>query len=140
MFQRYAIGELWYALAPMKVETQGISRGRSVAAAAIVVLAAIVVGLPTLRGTFVGADDHKLVLNHVLVNHPSWSHAWQLLTIIHRDLYQPIPLLVSLEFAVAGRLGLFDEGLDGGASFFATNILLHTINALLVWLLIGFSS
>lgn len=122
----------------MKAETQGISRWRAMAATAIVAVAAVVVGLPTLRGTFVGADDHKLVLNHVLVNHPSWPHAWQLLTIIHRDLYQPIPLLsFSLEFAVAGRLGLFDEGLDSGAWFFhATNILLHTINAVLVWFLI----
>lgn len=107
-------------------------------AVGLVALAAIVVGLPTLRGTFVGADDHKLVLNHVLVNHPSWSHAWQLLTIIHRDLYQPIPLLsFSLEFAIAGRLGLFDEGLEGGAWFFhATNVLLHTVNAVFVWFMI----
>jgi tetratricopeptide (TPR) repeat protein len=104
----------------------------------LVLVAAVVMGLPTLRGTFVGGDDHRLVLNHVLVNHPSFAHAIKLFTIIHRDLYQPIPLLsFSLEFALANRLGLFDEGLSGGEWLFhLTNIILHAVNALLVWALI----
>lgn len=104
----------------------------------VVAVAAIATGLPTLRGTFVGADDHRLVLNHVLVNHPSWEHAWQLLTIIHRDLYQPIPLLsFSAEFAIAQRLNLFRAGLESGAWFFhLTNVLIHTANSLFVWILI----
>jgi tetratricopeptide (TPR) repeat protein len=103
--------------------------------AAIVPAAAIVMGAPTLKGTFVGGDDHRLVLNHVLVNHPSFSHAAKLFTIIHRDLYQPLPLLsFSMEFAVADLFGLFDEGLEGGEWLFhLTNIILHAINALLVW-------
>ncbi len=104
----------------------------------LVIVAAVVMGWPTLKGTFVGGDDHRLVLNHVLVNHPSWSHALELFTIIHRDLYQPIPLLsFSLEFAIGYRFHLFDEGLSGGAWLFhLTNILLHAVNALLVWLLV----
>ena len=95
-------------------------------------------GLPTLRGGFVGGDDHRLVLNHVLVNHPSLAHAVQLFTIVHRDLYQPLPLLTfSGEFAVANLLGLFDSGVEGGTWFFhLTNILLHAFNAVLVWLTI----
>ncbi len=98
----------------------------------------MVMGLPTLRGTFVGGDDHRLVLNHVLVNHPSLSHAVMLFTIVHRDLYQPVPLLsFSAEFAVAGALGLFDEGVSGGAWLFhLTNVLLHAFNAVLVWFVI----
>jgi len=100
-----------------------------------VVFAALIMGLPTLRGGFVGGDDHRLVLNHVLVNHPSFSHAVQLFTIVHRDLYQPLPLLTfSAEFAVAALFGLFDEGVEGGAWLFhLTNILLHALNAALVW-------
>lgn len=93
-------------------------------------------GFPTLRGGFVGGDDHRLVLNHVLVNHPSLAHAVQLFTIVHRDLYQPLPLLTfSGEFAVANRLGLFDSGVEGGAWLFhLTNVLLHALNTVLVWL------
>ncbi|UCE59985.1 MAG: tetratricopeptide repeat protein [Phycisphaerales bacterium] len=99
---------------------------------------AVIMGLPTLKGTFVGGDDHRLVLNHVLVNHPSLAHAVELFTIVHRDLYQPIPLLsFQIEFAIADVLGLFDEGLSGGAWFFhLTNILLHAANAVLVWVVI----
>ena len=116
----------------------GSSRRGRAAAVLLIVVVAVVMGAPTLRGTFVGGDDHRLVLNHVLVNHPSWSHALQLFTIIHRDLYQPLPLLsFSAEFAIGLRFGLFDEGLSGGAWLFhLTNITLHAINAVLVWALI----
>ncbi|MBI4719439.1 MAG: tetratricopeptide repeat protein [Planctomycetes bacterium] len=105
---------------------------------ALVLLAALAMGASTIRGSFVGADDYRLVLNHVLVNHPSWSHALQLFTIIHRDLYQPLPLLsFSAEFAVAGRLGLLNGGIEDAAWFFhLTNIMLHALNAGLVYVLI----
>ena len=104
----------------------------------VVAGAAVVMGLPTLRGSFVGGDDHRLLLNHVLVNHPSIEHALKLFTIFHRDLYQPLPLLTfQAEFAIANRLGLFEDGLAGGARLFhLTNILLHAINAVLVWFVV----
>lgn len=103
-----------------------------------VAAAAVIMGLPTLRGGFVGGDDHRLLLNHVLVNHPSMDHALQLFTISHRDLYQPLPLLsFSAEFVVADFFGLFDRGVEAGAWLFhLTNILLHALNTVLVWLLI----
>lgn len=103
-----------------------------------IALAAVVMGLPTLSGSFVGGDDHRLALNHVLVNHPSLAHAVELFTIWHRDLYQPLPLLsFQAEFAIANTLGLFDEGLDGGQWLFhLTNILLHAANSVLVWFVI----
>ena len=103
-----------------------------------IALAAVLVGLPTLSGSFVGGDDHRLLLNHVLVNHPSFEHAAKLFTIYHRDLYQPLPLLTfQAEFAIAKGLGLFDEGLAGGARLFhLTNILLHALNAVLVWFVV----
>ena len=106
--------------------------------AVMVAAAALVMGAPTLKGTFVGGDDHRLVLDHVLVNHPSPAHAAKLFTILHRDLYQPLPLLsFSAEFAVAIPLGLFDESVKGGAWLFhLSNVLLHAVNALLVFQLI----
>ena len=104
---------------------------------AAVVVVAVAMGLPTLGGSFVGGDDHRLILNHVYVNHPSWEHAWKLFTIPHRDLYQPLPLLsFSAEFAIANALGLFDDGVEGGVWLFhLTNVLLHAVNGVLVWLL-----
>ncbi len=103
--------------------------------AALVLTAAVVMGLPTLRGGFVGGDDHRLVVDHVLVNHPTLEHAIQIFSIVHRDLYQPLPLLTfSMEFAIAKCLGLWKTGPQGGAWLFhLTNILLHSLNALLVW-------
>lgn len=94
-----------------------------------VALAAIVMGLPTLRGGFVGGDDHRLVIDHVLVNRPSIEHAIRLFTIVHRDLYQPLPLLMfSGEMALAQGLNLFRSGPQGGAWLFhLTNILLHAL-------------
>jgi tetratricopeptide (TPR) repeat protein len=112
---------------------------RPLALVALVATAALVMGLPTLRGGFVGGDDHRLLLNHVLVNHPSVSHAFQLFTIFHRDLYQPLALLsFSLEFAVADALGLFDQGEEVAARLFhLTNVILHAANTVLVWLLVA---
>jgi len=100
-----------------------------------IALAAVVMGLPTLLGGFVGGDDHRLVLNHVLVNHPSFDNAIKLFTIVHRDLYQPLPLLTfSFEFAFAGAFGWMDAGAEGGAWLFhLTNVLLHAANSVLVW-------
>ena len=105
----------------------------------IIALLALAMGLPTLGGGFVGGDDHRLLLDHVLVNHPSWSHAVQLFTTFHRDLYQPVPLLsFQAEFAIAQWLGLFESGAEGGAWLFhLTNMLLHAVNAVLVWLVIA---
>ncbi|MFQ5413600.1 MAG: tetratricopeptide repeat protein [Phycisphaerae bacterium] len=118
------------------VRRRGRSRwSGSARCVAVVVLCAVVMGLPTLRGAFGGGDDRQLVVNHVLVNRPSLKHAVKLFTIFHRDLYQPLPLLsFSMEFAIASRFGLFDEGLEGGAWLMhATNVMLHAMNAALVW-------
>lgn len=99
--------------------------------------AALLIGLPTLSGGFAGGDDQRLVLQHVLVSRPSLGHALELLTIPHRDLYQPVPLLsFSLEFALLKALGWRADlpWPDGGAWLFhLTNILLHTANTFLVW-------
>lgn len=105
-------------------------------------LLALAMGLPTLGGRFVGGDDQRLVLNHVLVSRPSLQHAWQLLSEVrpHRDLYQPLPLIsFSAEFALCKALGLradlpFPEG--GAWVFHLTNVLIHAGTALLVFFLL----
>jgi tetratricopeptide (TPR) repeat protein len=106
----------------------------------LIVAVAFVMGLPALRGGFVSADDLRLVRDHVLVNHPSLNHAVKLFAISHHDLYQPLPLLTfSAEFAVAYQLGLFGQGGDadeGAWLFHLDNILLHALNAVLVWMVL----
>lgn len=105
----------------------------------IVVLAALAMGLPTINGGFVGGDDYQLALNHVYVNHPSFSHALKLFAIVHRDLYQPLPMLsFSAEFALAYQFDLFEAGnqRSGAWLFHLDNVLLHTLNVVLVWLVL----
>ena len=114
----------------------GLDRQRRWLAGGVVALAALAMGLPTITGGFVGGDDYQLALNHVFVNHPSWSHALKIFGIVHRDLYQPLPLLsFQAEFAVAGVFDIFDprDPQSGAWLFHLTNICLHVVNAVLVW-------
>jgi hypothetical protein len=109
--------------------------------AVAVAIVAVVTGLPSLRGGFLAGDDLHLILNHILVNHPTWGHALELLTLrAHRDLYQPVPLLTySLDFVVVNALGLLPttEGPHAGAWIFhLTNVLVHAVNAALVFFVI----
>ncbi len=121
------------------MEINDTTKRRAVILAFVVFALAVITGLPSLRGGFLAGDDYHLVLNHVLVNHPSATHAFQLLTIVHRDLYQPIPMIsFSLDFAILNALGLqpTPQGPHAGAwVFHLTNILIHAANALLVLLL-----
>lgn len=119
-------------------DTKVPSRRRQAWLVAVVFVAAVFMGIPTIGGGFVGGDDHRLALNHVLVNRPSFEHAIKLFTMPHRDLYQPLPLLsFSAEFAIANTFGLFKESISGGTWLFhLTNILLHGLNAVLVWFVI----
>ncbi len=101
---------------------------------------ALLAGWPSLKGGFLAGDDYHLVLNHVLVNHPSPEHAWKILTIVHRDLYQPIPLIsFSLDFTLLRWLNLLPvtEGPQAGAWLFhLTNTIIHAANAILVLLVV----
>ncbi len=100
----------------------------------------LLAGWPSIHGGFLSGDDYHLVRSHVLVNHPSFAHAVKLFTIVHRDLYQPIPLLsFQIDFAIIKQLGLLPipEGRQAGAwVFHFTNILLHALNAVLVFFVV----
>lgn len=120
-------------------QSGGSGGARMVWLAGLVFVSGCIMGAGSLGGEFLSGDDVHLVLNHVLVNHPSLEHAFKLLTIMHRDLYQPIPLLsFSLDFAVIRVLGLapVPDGPSAGAwVFHLTNVLIHAANGVLVfWL------
>ncbi len=101
------------------------SGSRALLGALLLVAAGLVVGWPTLRGGYLSGDDEQLVMNHALVNHPSLGHAVTLFRILHRDLYQPLPLLTfQVQFALhGGTVWLLHLG----------NVLLHIGTGLLIW-------
>ncbi|MFH0983877.1 MAG: tetratricopeptide repeat protein [Planctomycetota bacterium] len=106
----------------------------------IPVVLALLMAAPSIRGGFLSGDDIQLVRDHVLVNHPSFEHLRKLFAIPHRDLYQPVPLATfALNFAVLRWLGPAPsaEGAQAGAWLFhLTNVLIHVLNAGLVWRLV----
>lgn len=97
--------------------------------------AAVVMGVPSLRGTFLSGDDIQLVRDHALVNRPSLANLAELFTIGHRDLYQPVALAsFQLDFAFVRGLGLRAEApgaVPGVWVFHLTNVLLHGVCAVL---------
>ncbi len=107
---------------------------------AIIALAAIVMGAPSVGGGYLSGDDIQLVRDHYLVNRPSLTHAVELFAIVHRDLYQPVAMLsLSLDFVVIRALGLkpTDASMNSIAWVaHAHNIGLHAINAVLVFVLL----
>lgn len=103
------------------------------AEAALVVLVSMAVGWPALQGGYLSGDDENLIFNHGLVNRPSPAHAAELFRIVHRDLYQPLPLLTfQLEFAWHGRHAGVERLVRG---MHLTNLLIHALNGVLVLLL-----
>jgi tetratricopeptide (TPR) repeat protein len=104
-------------------------------AALCIITLAVFIGLPSLHGTFLNGDDQRFIIENALVNHPSWPNAWKLLTTIHSDMYQPIPMLsFQLNYALASPdpHGQFPISAYG---FHLTNIILHAVNSFLVFLL-----
>jgi len=95
---------------------------------ALVVAAAVVTATPSLTGQFVGGDDLRLLLEHPLVSQPGLTSAGKLLVSAHHDLYQPLPMLVYMaEYWAYGQQPL---------GYHIDRLILHAINALLVWLLV----
>lgn len=101
---------------------------------------ALLAGLPSLRGGFLGGDDIQLVRDHVLVNRPSPEHVVKLFSIVHRDLYQPVALLsFSADFWFKELLGYppqRGQHPDGVWIFHLTNVLIHALTAWLVFAVI----
>lgn len=91
---------------------------------ALVAAAAFAFGWPSRHGEFLDGDDVHFIRDHALVNHPSWANAGRLLTMIHGDLYQPLPMLTfTANYALHGRQT---------RGYHVVNIAIHVLNALLV--------
>ncbi|HKQ47327.1 MAG TPA: tetratricopeptide repeat protein [Phycisphaerae bacterium] len=102
----------------------------------LVAALAFAFGWPSRHGEFLYGDDRYFVVEHVFINHPSWRNAWNLVTMVHSDLYQPIPMLsLMLDYALAGPdvAGRFPVSTW---TFHVTNIALHTLNAAMAFLIV----
>ncbi len=107
-------------------DTSGL-RADAAGIALAVVLAATAMA-PTLRGTFLPGDDEHFVRNHSCVNRPGLANAIRLFGMVHRDLYQPVPMVTfALDTAVYG---------DRAWGFHLTNVLWHVLATILVWWLV----
>lgn len=121
---------------PSDTPHQADAKSRVIVCAFIVFIAAVACMWPAVRATFVSGDDERLILNHLLVNHPSVGHAWTLLTRVTDDLYQPIPMIsFQLNYALAGADagGQFPVSARG---FHVTSLMLHGACAVLVLLVV----
>lgn len=96
---------------------------------------ALALGYPTLRADFTSGDDQRFITEHFLVANASFENALQLLTIIHGDLYQPLPMLsFQANYAAADPMPDSRFGVSAWG-FHLTNVLLHAVNAALAALL-----
>lgn len=106
------------------------------AAVCILLAGAAVAVLTTRHGDFLNGDDQRFIIEHGLVNRPSLENAATLMTVVHQDLYQPIPML---SFMANYALAEPTPGAQfpvSALNFKLTNIALHAVNVLLVYWLI----
>ena len=121
--------------APALIESSGTpARAVTLLVVLLVATAAFAFGWPTRHGAFLSGDDQRFVVEQVFVNHPSLEHAWKLLTTVHGDLYQPLPMLTfQANYALAAAEPTARFGISPYV-FHLTNIFLHTVNAALACL------
>lgn len=113
--------------------TTGPATARLALLAVVLVLAVIVAGSPDLDAPWVQGDEFEFIVLNPDVNpaadpvgsSPLGTRLARLFTKVHHDLYQPIPILT---YALEWHLTAGDP-----ASFRRTDLLLHALNALLVW-------
>lgn len=118
---------LHYRTTPMDdapVASRPASRSAFAAGLALVATVALAFAWPSRDGEFLDGDDLHFIRDHVLVNHPSWANAGRLLTMIHGDLYQPLPMLT-----FTANYALHDQHTRG---YHLVNMAIHAFNAVLV--------
>ncbi|TAM36087.1 tetratricopeptide repeat protein [bacterium] len=96
--------------------------------AILILLVSFVSLLPSLSNGFVGGDDSNYVLKNPLIRDLSWRGVRNIFTSMHLGLYKPLTMLsFALEYHYF-KLGPY--------TYHLTNLILHLLNALLVFWLI----
>lgn len=92
-----------------------------------IVSCAVLAYAQSLTNQFVLWDDHDLILNAEVLHSFSLLNLWTIFTTLDPELYIPLPRLSYLiEYALVG---------DAPLLYHCTNLVLHIINAVLVWAL-----
>lgn len=106
-------------------------RGRlALALAVVIVLAVVSAGTPLMDAPWLIGDEHIFIVNNSDVNgqgrpEPLLERLLGIFTNVHEDLYQPIPILTyALEWQASAGNPLVTR---------RTDVMLHAVNALLVW-------
>lgn len=110
---------------PEEFPTQMGERGRLALAATLLVVLAIVVYLPTLRGQFILSDIDKIANNLPL---RSWKQGLSAIWLHPSSMPDFAPLTYTFIMAQCKVLGVTRPG-----GFHAVSILLHALNVLLLW-------
>lgn len=110
------------------------ARARSAGLGAALVIAVCIAGSPDLAAPWIQGDEFVFIARNADVNpradetgpaRPLATRLGRILTSVHDDLYQPVPILTyALEWAATG-------GSPGSVR--RTDLLLHAVNALLLW-------
>lgn len=109
---------------------------RFAVAASLVTGVALSAVWPSREGQFLSGDDERLILNHYLVNHPSFGNAITFVTHLTDDLYQPLPMMTfQIDYARGDPDAAAHFPVES-APFHRTNMWLHAINAVLVFVLV----
>lgn len=101
----------------------------------LLVIQVVLSGSPRLGATWIQGDERRFIANNTDVTgeghpEPRWQQYFLLFTHYHDDLYQPLPLLT---YAIEHDLW----GPNDYAQVRLTDVLLHTINGLLLWGVLG---
>lgn len=114
-----------------------IAPSRSAAAACLLLFAlSSILYAPSIHSDFVRLDDYQYVVDNARVRDPSWSGAWRFLTEVRQPstvegYYQPLTMFSLM--ADAALSGQPDDTLSP-MIFHLTNVLLHGVTAVMVFL------
>ena len=102
----------------------------ALALAAVIVLAVVSAGMPLMDAPWLLGDEHVFIVNNTDINgrgrtEPLLERWLGIFTSVHEDLYQPLPIL---SYAIEWRFSQGDPLVTR-----RNDVLLHAVNALLVW-------
>ncbi|OGJ71774.1 hypothetical protein A3H22_01390 [Candidatus Peribacteria bacterium RIFCSPLOWO2_12_FULL_55_15] len=96
----------------------------------VVLILTATVYWPILQSEYVAYDDGLLIVDNVKARGVTWENVKQAFTTYDPELYIPLTLLTEqIEYTIVGR---WNPAMSHGIS-----LILHTLNAVLVWWLMG---
>ncbi|RMF82725.1 MAG: hypothetical protein D6744_05760, partial [Planctomycetota bacterium] len=110
-------------------------RAVRLAAATALIALALITGGRRIDAPWIQGDEYMFIVHNPDVTgdgreEPFWRRCADIFTHVHNDLYQPIPILT---YAIEWRIW----GADSAAPMRLADLLIHAINAVLIWRLLA---